>query len=107
MTIIPGASWGIAKAGNAQTRVKHREWERARFQRFASTGKVSVVELLEVWSEMLQNEPTGMLLGQRWTLPSLSGVCGNTREVMTTGLAGGLSPESEANTPQNPPGSHS
>lgn len=65
------------------------------------------MEFLEAGSEMLQNEPTGMLLGQRWrlrgTFPTFSGVCLNTREMMMlTGLAGCLSPESETTTPRNP-----
>lgn len=54
--------------------------------------------LLEVWSEMLQNEPSEYGWGQRRTVrgtfPSFSGVCVNTGEIMI-GLAGWLSPESD------------
>lgn len=53
------------------------------------------MELLEVGSEMLQNEPLGMLLGQRWrvrgTFPTFSGVCVNTSEMMMLTWVGWLS----------------
>lgn len=62
MTIIPGASRCIAKAGNAQRRIQDREWEWSHFQLPASTGEVRV-KLVEVF-ELDNPEGTGPTGGQ-------------------------------------------